>query len=153
MTTSLHRHLLLKLSKAQTLGEKGFTLIELLVVIIIIGILAAVALPSLLSQTERAKAAEAKTTIGAIARAEQAYYLEHNAYTDVQATLGTGADTTNFNYTLTPSGTSLQIKAEGITGNNSKIECIATLSPPNQTTGAPGELGAFSSTTAGKSCP
>lgn len=40
--------------------EQGFTLIELLVVIIIIGLLAAIALPSFLSQTDKARFAEAK---------------------------------------------------------------------------------------------
>lgn len=95
MTTSLHRHLLLKLSKAQTLGEKGFTLIELLVVIIIIGILAAVALPSLLSQTNRAKASEARSTLGAIARAQEAYYLENSNFTTGLGLLGIGVNTSS----------------------------------------------------------
>lgn len=49
-----------------TTGERGFTLIELLIVILIVGILAAVAVPLYLGYVKDAKTTEAKSTAGAL---------------------------------------------------------------------------------------
>jgi type IV pilus assembly protein PilA len=98
--TKFLQHLLNKKDNA------GFTLIELLVVIIIIGILSAIALPSFLNQANKARQSEAKTYVGSMNRAQQAYYLEKAKFVVAAAdfeelALGVSTSTQNYNYLVT----------------------------------------------------
>ena len=63
-------------------GERGFTLIELLVVVVIIGVLAAIAIPAYLGQQEKAEDTAAQAQLRTAATAQQLHYVEEDEYAD-----------------------------------------------------------------------
>ena len=88
--------------RARAQDEKGFTLIELLVVILIIGILAAIALPAFLGQRARAQDTEGKTAVRQAQTAIETYYTDAQTYVggtktvleDIEESLKSGAGAT-----------------------------------------------------------
>jgi type IV pilus assembly protein PilA len=62
--------------------EEGFTLVELLVVMLILGLLAAIAIPSFFNQRDKARDADAKAAVRTSETAMETYATDHNgAYT------------------------------------------------------------------------
>src|SRR5438874_6851948 len=69
------------------MNRKGFTLIELLIVVVIIGILAAIAIPKFANTKEKAYLASMKSDLRNLATAAEAYFADSVKYS---ATIGAG---------------------------------------------------------------
>lgn len=106
------------------MNKKGFTLIELLVVVLIIGILAAVALPQYFKAVEKSRATEALSVMGSVAAAMERARLVSSTnvypttlstldieFSDVSGSPVTGSSWNTNNFLISVSGTST---AEGL---------------------------------------
>jgi prepilin-type N-terminal cleavage/methylation domain-containing protein len=71
-------------------SRKGFTLIELLIVVVIIGILAAIAIPKFANTKEKAYIAAMKTDLRNLVTAQEAFFADNNTYSSVIG--GAGVD-------------------------------------------------------------
>jgi len=81
--------MLARIRKSAEEKDQGFTLIELLVVIIIIGILAAIAIPVFLNQRKKGWDSQAKSDLRNAATAQETYLTDFNVYTTSNTNLGT----------------------------------------------------------------
>ncbi|PSB26962.1 type IV pilin-like G/H family protein [Stenomitos frigidus] len=81
--------------------DEGFTLLEVTIVLVISAILAAIALPSFLNQTSKAKQVEAKMYLGTLNRAQQGYMLERARFAASVNELGiTLYNSPNYSYSI-----------------------------------------------------
>jgi prepilin-type N-terminal cleavage/methylation domain-containing protein len=109
--------------------SKGFTLIELLVVVILLGIFAALGLPTLLGQIAKGRQAEARASLGTISRAQQGYRYENGVFASLnllpveiqQAKFYTFAD----NSSVTPDAFGAAYQANALTEFNNEIKNYA----------------------------
>jgi type IV pilus assembly protein PilA len=129
--------------------RKGFTLVELMVVILIVGILAAVAIPLMQGRINKAKWSEANATAGTIRTAVRAYAAETsvataqgligNALDDgtTQSALGFSANDLNGTYFLAGDYTITAVNGDGIA-----TVTVSNGSQPDAPTDGPYVLGA-----------
>lgn len=96
-----HYRSLTRLCPIRARTQGGFTLVELMVVIVIIGTLAAVALPSFLKQAARSKQARALSYVGTVNRAQQAFFMENARFANSTAELGIGENYAPDDYVYT----------------------------------------------------
>ena len=78
--------------------QKGFTLIELMVVVVIIGILAAVAVPKMFGMSDKAKMSELAPAAGTFERLQQTYIAETSTLGDEDAILWVQPQSDFFSY-------------------------------------------------------
>jgi len=91
----------------QRTTRKGFTLIELLIVVVIIGILAAIAIPKFANTKEKAYVASMKSDLRNLVTAQEAYFSDNNSMY--------AASTTNLGTNYKPS-TGITVTISGATG-------------------------------------
>ena len=95
LNPSLRLALLQKAKGKKNIFEKGFTLVELMTVIVIVGVLSAVALPSFLNQSAKAKGTEATAQITSIMKDAAAIY-QQDPNSGISSILATDSDCTEF---------------------------------------------------------
>jgi prepilin-type N-terminal cleavage/methylation domain-containing protein len=111
------------------MNRKGFTLIELLIVVVIIGILAAIAIPKFASTKDKAKLASIKTDIRNFMTAEEGYFSDFSTYgtfANLQSNQGFTLSSGNASTASggTPGGYSITVNNTSISGTPNQCHVL-----------------------------
>jgi type II secretion system protein G len=119
------------------MNRKGFTLIELLIVVVIIGILAAIAIPKFANTKEKAYIASMKSDLRNLVTAEEAYFADSVKYTTNLGTLfSTTTGVVGPTIALTADGWTAQV-SHNVTTKTCVIYVGSTPLAPANNEGAP----------------
>jgi len=129
-------------------SRKGFTLIELMVVILIVGILAAVAVPIMRGRIDSAKWSEANASAGAVNTAVRAYIAEKGpdwTYTDIEGALSDADIQSNLGFNSSDLEGAYFAQANYVISDvvASPPSCVITVTPSKSN--APSGVGTFDS--------
>jgi type IV pilus assembly protein PilA len=101
--------MILKLRQRMAQEESGFTLVELLVVMLILGLLAAIAIPAFFNQRDKAKDADAKTSVRTAETAMETYATDNDGSYDA----ADAAALVNIESTLSDADLTVTVNAAG----------------------------------------
>jgi len=118
------------LTKLIKKNEEGFTLIELMIVIAIIGILAAIAIPQFSAYRTRSFNAAAAADIRNAATAQEAYFVDNQAYSPASATLEGAVYGLYLSENVTLTVTAATTSGYTMTASHSSGDATWTLSGP-----------------------
>ena len=129
-------------------NKKGFTLIELLIVVVIIGILAAIAIPKFAGTKSKAYVAAMKSDLKNLVTAQESYFSDAGAYGTVANLTGAGvwAATTGVFAAVqgpTPTGFAATATHAGATGTTACGVYVGTGTSPDASITVEGEVGCW----------
>jgi len=110
---------MLRRINGQMNNDRGFTLIELMVVVIIVGVLAAVAIPLYTGYIKNARTSEGQARLGAIMTAAKAYHQRYSAWPADEDAEGFYADfsqTAHFTYSMDAAGFTVAADGRDVDG-------------------------------------
>jgi type IV pilus assembly protein PilE len=105
---------------------RGFTLIEMMIVVAIVGILAAIAYPSYISQIEKGKRAECRSGLLKAMQQQERYFTQRNTYVTATSVI-TSYSGDN------PSQSACTIAADKCTTSTPLTECVELIATPTYT--------------------